>query len=123
MEQAMESSKIKVAMAAVCVAVAMSAAEAATVKVSQGKADATGTFSVDGGEACLVWDIRLLERHGIENLVLADGTRVNLVCGARSAADEKPVLAMSASRPVKVKVFYGAAASPLQLVVDAEMRL
>lgn len=62
----------------------------------------------EDGVAHLVWDIRLLERHGIENLVLADGTRVNLLCQARSAADEKPVLKMSASRPLKIKIISAA---------------
>ena len=58
----------------------------------------------EDGSAHLVWDIRLLERHGIENLVLADGTRVNLLCEARSSANEKPVLKMSASRPLEIKI-------------------
>ena len=60
----------------------------------------------EDGSAHLVWDIRLLERHGIENLVLADGTRVNLLCEARSVANEKPVLRMTSTRPVKIKIIF-----------------
>ena len=66
---------------------------------------------VDTGEMRLVWDIRLLERHGIENLVLADGTRLNLLCEARGSIDEKPVLRMSASRQMDIIIRVGDAVS------------
>ncbi len=56
----------------------------------------------------LVWDVRLLERHGIENLVLADGTRVDLVCEARKSAEEKPRTTIRSSRPVRIEVRSGA---------------
>ena len=56
------------------------------------------------GEMRLVWDIRLLERHGIENLVLADGTRVDLLCEARASAAEKPRVSLRSTRRVRVLV-------------------
>ena len=59
---------------------------------------------IDTGEMRIVWDIRLLERHGIENLVLADGTRVDLLCEARASADETPRTTIRTSRPVRIDV-------------------
>ena len=43
-----------------------------------------------------------------KNLVLADGTRVDLLCEVRTAANEKPVLKMSASRPLEIKIISAA---------------
>ncbi len=52
----------------------------------------------------IVWKVRLLERHGIENLTLPDGNVVSLICEQRKSADEKPVVHVTSTRPIEVKV-------------------
>ena len=49
------------------------------------------------GRPAIDWDVRLPERHGIENLVLADGTRVDLLYEDGRAS-------VSSSAPVEVRV-------------------
>jgi hypothetical protein len=52
----------------------------------------------------IVWKVRLLERHGIENLTLPDGNQVSLICEARSSADEKPVININSSQPIELEI-------------------
>lgn len=52
----------------------------------------------------IVWRVRLLERHGIENLTLPDGNQVSLICEARSSADEKPIINIKSSHPIEVVI-------------------
>ena len=51
----------------------------------------------------IVWHVNRTERHGIENYRLGDAT-VSLVCDARASNNEKPVLHISADRPITVVV-------------------
>lgn len=50
----------------------------------------------------ITWKIRLLERHGVENLTLPDGNVVSLICEARISAVEKPVVHVTSTRPVEL---------------------
>ena len=52
----------------------------------------------------IVWDVRLLEAHGIRNLRLGDGTVVDLACEARASQDETPRITVRSSRPIPVRV-------------------
>jgi hypothetical protein len=67
-------------------------------------------FGIDVAQGRIAWEVRLLERHGIENLTLPDGNVVSLLCEARSSADEKPVVRVVSTRPVEVSVSAGASA-------------
>ncbi len=51
----------------------------------------------------IVWKIRRLERHGVENYPLGDAT-VNLVCERRSDPREKPVVHVVSNLPVTVEI-------------------
>lgn len=64
-------------------------------------------LGIDATVERIVWNVRLTERHGIRNLHLADGTVVDLLCEARASADEKPVVTIHSSRPVKLDVKVG----------------
>ena len=61
-------------------------------------------FGITISPGKIEWNVRLLERHGIENLVLPDGNVVSLICEARSSAAEKPVVSIVSSRPVELVV-------------------
>ena len=61
-------------------------------------------FGMDFTPGKVVWKVRLLERHGIENMTLPDGNVVSLICEQRKSADEKPVLSVKSTRPIEVVV-------------------
>jgi hypothetical protein len=50
------------------------------------------------------WKVRLLERHGIENLTLSDGNTVSLICEARKSAGEKAKITFRSTRPLELHV-------------------
>ncbi len=64
-------------------------------------------FGIDITPKGIVWNVRLKERHGIENLTLPDGNVVSLVCEYDSKIGT-PKLQVSSSRPVEVKVIHHA---------------
>ena len=52
----------------------------------------------------IVWNVRLKERHGIENLTLPDGNVVSLVCEKYDPARKGSSVRITSQRPVNVKV-------------------
>ena len=60
----------------------------------------------NAGERHITWRVNLTERHGIERYPLGEGT-VDLMCEARSSADERPVVTVKADFPVTVDVIWG----------------
>ena len=52
----------------------------------------------------IVWKVRLLERHGIENLTLPNGNVVSMVCEARNSAEEKPKIKFISTHPIEIVV-------------------
>ena len=61
-------------------------------------------FGMDFTPGKVTWKVRLLERHGIENLTLPDGNVVSLICEQCKSADEKPVVSVKSTRPLEVVV-------------------
>ena len=61
-------------------------------------------FGMEFSPGKVVWKVRLLERHGIENLTLPDGNVVSLVCEARGASGEKPSVRVKSTKPIAVVV-------------------
>lgn len=47
------------------------------------------------------WNVRVTERHGIENYPLGDAT-VSLICDARESEDEAPVVHIESDKPITV---------------------
>ncbi len=56
----------------------------------------------------LIWDARLLERHGVTQYPFGTVGSLDLECAARSSADDEPQVRITASTPVTVEVRWGA---------------
>lgn len=52
----------------------------------------------------LVWDVRRLETHGVDNYPWAAAHHVNLHCAARRSPEEEPVITVSSSTPIDVVI-------------------
>lgn len=58
----------------------------------------------------LVWDVRQLERHGIRGYPFGGGV-VSLEAGARSSLAEEPVVRVTSTVPLRVRLRWGCAAT------------
>ncbi len=56
-------------------------------------------------EKKIVWNVNLTDRHGVEQYPLGD-LLVDLVCEARSSADEEPVVTVRCDHPITVEVHW-----------------
>ncbi len=54
----------------------------------------------------LIWDIRLLDEHGISNYPFGKDGVVNLLCQKRSKLGEEPVVEITSNVPLKVKLIW-----------------
>ena len=61
-------------------------------------------FGIDITPKGIVWNVRLKERHGIENLTLPDGNVVSLVCEKYDPARKGSRVRITSQWPVNVKV-------------------
>ena len=61
-------------------------------------------FGIDITPKGIVWNVRLKERHGIENLTLPDGNVVSLVCEKYDPARKGSRVRITSQRPINVKV-------------------
>lgn len=61
-------------------------------------------FGIDITPKGIVWNVRLKERHGIENLTLPDGNVVSLVCEKYDPACKGSRVRITSQRPINVKV-------------------
>lgn len=52
----------------------------------------------------LVWDVRCLEEHGINNYPFGSVGNINLKCKARASNEEKPELEITSNIPLKVEL-------------------
>lgn len=58
----------------------------------------------EAGAGRLVWDVRLLEEHGVRRYPFGRAGTVDLRCGPRSSAREKPAIEASADVPLALAV-------------------
>ena len=54
----------------------------------------------------IVWDIRLLEEHGVKNYPLGD-LSVDLVCTERTSENEEPIVTALCEKPIEIEIRYG----------------
>jgi len=54
----------------------------------------------------LIWDIHLLEEHGVYQYPFGENGLVNLKCLKRSSPIEKPVIEINSNIPLKLKIFW-----------------
>ena len=57
-------------------------------------------------EEKIVWDVRLLEEHGIRNYPLGN-LSVDLICAERTSEDDEPVVTALCEKPIEIEVRYG----------------
>ena len=57
-------------------------------------------------EEKIVWDIRLVEEHGVKNYPLGEYS-VDLLCKARASEDEEPIITAICEKPIEIEIHYG----------------
>ena len=60
----------------------------------------------DAPQHTIVWDVRLLDEHGVEGYPFEQNGVVDLKCHARSSVLEKPVIEVRSTVPVKLKIHW-----------------
>jgi hypothetical protein len=61
----------------------------------------------------LVWDVRLLEQHGIKQYPFGGTGQVDLLCKSRKLHAEKPQIEVKSNQPLTIKVIWGAGESTI----------
>jgi hypothetical protein len=56
----------------------------------------------------LLWDVRLLDGHGVKNYPFGAKATLDLYCGPRVSEAEEPKLVVRSSEPVKIRVRWAA---------------
>ena len=69
----------------------------------------------DASHGALLWDVRLLEAHGVENYPLGLDALLNLRCAARGSAGEEPVIEATANQPVTLTVRWAGGEKTVQV--------
>lgn len=59
-------------------------------------------FGIDITPSGIVWNVRLKERHGIENLTLPDGNVVSFVCEKYDSQSKSPRVRVTSLKPVNI---------------------
>lgn len=54
----------------------------------------------------IVWRVHSLDKHGIKKIPVGRNITADLICEKRSSSDEKPVITVNSTEPVKVTVIY-----------------
>lgn len=57
-------------------------------------------------EERIVWDVRLLEEHGVKNYPLNEYS-VDLICAERASEDEEPTVTAICEKPIGIEIRYG----------------
>jgi len=57
-------------------------------------------------EGIIVWDVRLLDEHGIRNYPFGKDGLVNLICKKREKITDKPQITVSSNVPFKLKLIW-----------------
>jgi hypothetical protein len=57
-------------------------------------------------EERIVWDVRLLEEHGVKNYPLGD-LSVDLICQERENESDEPTVTAICEKPIEIEVRFG----------------
>ena len=57
-------------------------------------------------EKKIVWNIRLLEKHGVKNYPLNDFT-LDILCEERKSEDDEPMVTAICNEPIEIEIRYG----------------
>ncbi len=63
-------------------------------------------FGLRRGAQRLVWDVRLTERHGVNNYPIGADITADLMCQARASQQERPVIRGKSSRPLEIELIW-----------------
>ena len=55
----------------------------------------------------IIWDINLLEKHGIEKYPFGSAGELTLICNERKSCDEKPEITAISNIPVELEIIWG----------------
>ena len=72
----------------------------------------------DAGQSKIVWDVTLLEKHGIEQYPFGVDGELTLMCEARSDVNEKPVITFESNVPVELTVIWGEEGNKQSFVIN-----
>lgn len=72
----------------------------------------------DAGAGKIVWDVTLLEQHGIDRYPFGVDGELSLQCAARESASEKPVITVISNVPVTIEVIYGADDNKQSFIIE-----
>lgn len=61
----------------------------------------------DAAHGRILWDVRLLEKHGVEKYPLGTNGELALMCEKRQHADEEPQVTVKSNIPVEVEIRWG----------------
>ena len=57
----------------------------------------------DAQQRCLLWNVNLVDEHGVKQYPLGDAT-VDMVCEKRSSAEDAPIIHLTSDKPITLKV-------------------
>ena len=61
----------------------------------------------DAGNNRIVWDVTLLDKHGIEQYPFKTDGEITLICEARDSENEKPQITFDSNIPIELEVIWG----------------
>jgi hypothetical protein len=61
----------------------------------------------DAGNNKIVWDVTLLEKHGIEQYPFKTDGELTLICNERKSQDEKPEITFKSNIPLELEIIWG----------------
>ncbi len=76
----------------------------------------------DAANGKIVWDINLLERHGVQRYPFGKDGELTLICEGRNDADETPVITASSNVPVTLEIRWGKADSKKTMIVPCDSK-
>ena len=58
-------------------------------------------------EKKIIWNVELLERHGVERYPFGTDGELTLICEARSSKDEEPNIIAESNAPITLEIYWG----------------
>ena len=74
----------------------------------------------DAANKKIVWDVNLLEKHGIEKYPFGNDGELTLICNARKCADDKPEILFTSNVPVELEIIWGSKNNKKRLILKNE---
>ena len=76
----------------------------------------------DADKRRILWDVNLLEKHGIEKYPFGVDGELTLICEARKDVNEKPQITFVSNIPVELEVVWGAEGRKRSMVVQKDKK-